>query len=111
MTIESTGFQILEAPEQDGRLRLTLLGELDLVSGEVLERRLEELRRERRSVVMDLSRLEFMDSTGLRIMIGSLTSAGANGWGFSIDPNVAPQAERLFKMSSLDQFASMRRRD
>ena len=60
-------FEIRES-EDSGQLRLTLLGELDVSVGPELRARLEELRAEGRSVLMDLSGLEFMDSTGVAIM-------------------------------------------
>lgn len=90
-----------------GWLRLMLLGELDLSVGPELEARLEELRAEGRSVLMDLSKLDFMDSTGLTIVIEAIEACRSNGWAFMIDPDLSPQVRELFRLTALDQFAGI----
>jgi anti-sigma B factor antagonist len=102
--MHSAEFEIRESPERGG-LRLTLLGELDLSSAPGLEARLGELQAENRPVVLDLSKLEFMDSTGLAIMTRAINSSWSDGWTFVIDPNLSPQVRRLFSLTALDRFA------
>src|SRR5215207_692818 len=46
---------------------LALSGELDLATVGTVERRLAELREEGQATVLDLDRLTFMDSTGIRL--------------------------------------------
>ena len=58
-------FDLIAAPEQ-GRIRLTLRGELDLGSAGRLERALRE---HGGPVLLDLRELTFMDSTGVRVLL------------------------------------------
>lgn len=77
---------------QDGTLRIAqravgvaeiieLGGELDLASAPVVAGRVDALRRDgrRARVVVDLSELEFCDSTGLRALIGAAAEIRAAG--------------------------------
>jgi anti-anti-sigma factor len=51
-----------------GCVWLTLSGELDLGTAPRLGERLDQLREEKRPVVVDLSGLEFMDSSGVYVL-------------------------------------------
>ena len=104
--MRSGDFQIRESVD-GSRVRLTLFGELDMSYGQQLEDRLIELQSEGRSVVMDLSQLEFMDSTGLAIMTRAINSATNEGWEFVIDPGLSPQVRRLFRLTAMDQYAGI----
>ncbi len=95
--------QIVESQEPE-RIRLRLSGELDLASAPRLRERLDELRQQRRPVVLDLSELEFMDSSGLHLMIDELQEARVGDWSLRIDPNIAPQVLRLFRLVELDRL-------
>jgi anti-anti-sigma factor len=108
--MDSVRFEIRESIES-GWLRLTLFGELELSCASGLEARLGELRAENRSVVLDLSKLEFMDSTGLAIMTRAINSSGAGRWTFVIDPDLSPQVRRLFSLTAVDQFAYVESRE
>jgi anti-sigma B factor antagonist len=102
----SADFELQESPES-GWLRLTLLGELDLAAAPVLEARLGELQAEGRSVLLDLSQLDFMDSTGLAIMTRAISSSTDSGWKFVIDPALSPQVQRLFRLTAVDRAAGL----
>jgi anti-sigma B factor antagonist len=95
-------FSIRETPYSRG-LRLSVVGELDIASVPILEQRLERLRIEGRDVRLDLSKLQFIDSTGLRLLIVTVRNGSTEGWRFEIEPNVAPQPMRLFRLVSLDR--------
>ncbi len=99
-------FEIRETPVS-GCLRLTLLGELDLSCACELETRLSQLQAERRPVLLDLSQLAFMDSTGLAIMTRAINSSRADGWAFVIDSDLSPPVQRLFSLTALDRFAQV----
>lgn len=96
-------FEIREA-QVDGELRLSLRGELDFASTQLLEDRITRLRAKRRPVRLDLSKLEFIDSTGLRLLIRAVGDARTNGWQLQIDPQLADTVSRLFKLAHFDPF-------
>jgi anti-sigma B factor antagonist len=61
---------VLETEPQDGALVIALYGELDLASAPLLEQGLLDAEAARVSrLVIDLSGLEFIDSTGLHALI------------------------------------------
>ena len=99
----TTYFQIREARDREW-VRLRLVGELDLGSVPALKQRLAELRAEKRLVRLDLSALEFMDSTGIHLLVGASNDARNNGWDLEIEPGVSPQVHRLLKLTSLDRI-------
>src|SRR5947209_4469183 len=96
-------FRIDERREREW-LRLVLSGELDLASAPTLERRLAQLRADQCAIRLDLSKLEFMDSTGLHLLIRELGEARSNGWRLEIGPDVAPVVMRLFRLVQLEGF-------
>ena len=103
MAVPPATFEIREA-RQDGWLRLTLIGELDRVGVPKLEDRLGSLRAVRSPVRLDLSELEFIDSSGIRLIIQTIGEARLKHWDVEIDPHLSPQVARLFRLVHLDRF-------
>jgi anti-anti-sigma factor len=62
-------------------------------------------------VRLDLSQLKFMDSTGLEVMTRAINASRRDGWTFSIDPELSPQVQGLFRLTALDRFAGIDERD
>jgi anti-anti-sigma factor len=104
MTGPSLRFEIHDSPSADW-LRLSLTGELNLASAPMLEDRLARLRATKSPVRLDLSKLEFIDSTGIHLLIRTVGEARMKGWPVQIDPDVAPQVMRLLRLAHLDHFA------
>jgi anti-anti-sigma factor len=96
-------FEILER-EEDGWVHLALTGELDIASAPALGDRLSQLATDEAAVRLDLSRLEFIDSTGLQYLIRAIDDAEHHGWRLQIDPNMAPQVMRLFKLVHFERL-------
>jgi anti-anti-sigma factor len=88
-----------------GELRLSLEGELDFASTRVLDDRLTRLRAKKRPVRLDLSKLEFIDSTGLHLLIRAVGDARTNGWELQIEPEVSHTVDRLFRLAHFDPFS------
>jgi anti-anti-sigma factor len=61
------------------------------------------LRLENRPVRIDLSELEFMDSSGIHLLMDELNEASGDGWHLEIDPRLSPRVDRLFKLAGLDR--------
>ena len=94
----------IEESSTDGVVRLSLTGELDRWSAPILEDRLSSMRAKRSPVRLNLSRLQFIDSTGIRILIQSVGDARMKGWEFHIESDLAPQVESVFRLVRLDRF-------
>jgi len=81
---------------------LWLKGELDLVSAGLLETRIAELCTDGASrIVLDMSDLEFMDSTGLRALLVSQELCGVNSCRLLVG-QLSPQVARLLELSGLE---------
>jgi anti-anti-sigma factor len=94
-------FQVEQTVEPDGSVRLSLLGELDYVASESLLRRIDELKQAGDPVRLDLSRLDFIDSSGVRIILLSVRDARRDGWVFEVDRRVSSQVDRVFDVLGL----------
>jgi anti-sigma B factor antagonist len=82
---------------------LRLSGELDLTSAGMLETSIAEICADgAREVVLDMSDLRFMDSTGLRSLLVSQEVCTVNECAFSIGL-VTPQVERLLELSGMTE--------
>jgi anti-anti-sigma factor len=88
-------FEMREAVDVDGAVRLTLLGGLDIVVANRLTARLQTLRAEGRAVRIDLSELEFIDCTGLEAIIDELTASRDIGWILEVDRPVSAPVKRV----------------
>jgi anti-anti-sigma factor len=87
-------------PDPQG-VRITLAGEVDLATVPELDRLLDDLAdREHGRLLIDLSSVEFMDSTGLASIIRALRAADANGHGLTVRGG-SPQVQRLFELTGL----------
>ncbi|MHB1808970.1 MAG: STAS domain-containing protein, partial [Solirubrobacteraceae bacterium] len=89
----------IELRQESDRAILALEGEFDLGSVPLLERELEsEQVRGAAAVVLDLSRLEFMDSTGLRTLLSAQASAAERRQAFAVTEG-GEQVERLLRVT------------
>ncbi len=80
---------------------LALVGELDLASMHVLAQQLEQLPESSQSLVLDLRRLQFIDSTGLHALLRADRQLADAGGQLTIVRG--PQAvDRLFRLTGLN---------
>jgi anti-anti-sigma factor len=95
------------ASESQTIVRVEVDGEIDGSNAHALEDELIRLEREdgRSGIVLDLSRLEFIDSTGLAVILRAHQRGTKNGHSFSV---VQPQGQvgRAFELCGLDAALS-----
>jgi anti-sigma B factor antagonist len=96
-------FKIEERQESRGR-RLVLIGELDIAAVPVLEARLDQLRADQAVVRLDLSKLEFMDSSGLQLLLKRVKHARENGSDLQIDREISLAVKRVIELSGVAGF-------
>jgi anti-sigma B factor antagonist len=93
----------IDAHHESGRVVLSLRGELDLASSNVLARELESLADDgTQSVVLDLGALQFIDSTGLRTLLAGQERLRQTGAEFAVTPG-GPQVQRLLSITRADE--------
>lgn len=101
--------EILEVTTQDsgGHVTVSLKGELDLSSVGKVEEELERVERDAPSVlVLDLSQLSFLDSTGLRAVVTADERARSNGRRLVIVRGPDP-VQRVFAITRLEERLEM----
>lgn len=96
-------FELRETWER-GSLRLSVVGELDLASAPVLEERLGRLVPGLLSVVLDLSGLEFIDSTGIRVLIDAVDHASSHQYELEVVGDPSPQVKRVLALLHADGY-------
>jgi anti-sigma B factor antagonist len=93
------GFEVQQSV-RDGRHTLLLSGELDLAVAAGLEATVLGLFVESVSAVeLDLSRLTFMDSTGLRAVLRAQELCAEHGCDFLVIPGSSGQVQRLLELT------------
>jgi anti-anti-sigma factor len=91
-------FGVEETVGPDGWTHLRLLGELDQATARTFSQRLDELKRSGASVRLDLSALDFIDSSGVRSVLLSLQDARRERWQLEVQPEVSWQVDRVIKV-------------
>jgi anti-sigma B factor antagonist len=100
MAIDPSGFSISTA-ERDGRAIVAVMGELDLATAPELETVLMERLAAGEGVVLDLRELEFMDSSGLRVLV---TAHNEGGGRFAIvRPAPGSEVEKILEIAGVGQ--------
>ena len=90
------------AAARDGVV-LALAGELDLATVDLLTTRLADAARNGQSVVLDLSDLDFIDSSGIRAFLQATAEASRDGWSFAITQPPA-RIQRVFEVAGVHAF-------
>ncbi|MGZ6670301.1 MAG: STAS domain-containing protein [Solirubrobacteraceae bacterium] len=96
-------FDIRERYE-DGPTWLALTGELDLATAVALRDRPGQARAESRDVRLDLSKLEFVDSSGMNVLVQAVSDARREGVRLDLEGDLAPQVRRMAELTHADHF-------
>jgi anti-anti-sigma factor len=97
----------VETVEADGLVRLMLKGELDLSTVGKVEEELRRVETDAPSlVVLDLSELSFLDSTGLRLVVTADQRAREGGRRLAIVRG-PETVQRVFTITRLDERLDM----
>lgn len=82
---------------------MTLIGELDIAVADAVEERLRQLRDDGRRARIDLSQLDFIDSSGVQTVVLGLKHARKAGRELEVDRHVSSTVERLIDMMGIGQ--------
>ncbi|WP_116026632.1 STAS domain-containing protein [Thermomonospora umbrina] len=87
---------------QEGHAVVTATGELDLYTAPRLQTALATVLHDRAvSVVVDLSGVEFCDSTGMNVLLGAMKRLNDRGGSFEL-AGPRPSVRRIFQVTGLD---------
>ena len=99
--IGSQPFSVTVAPEADGA-RVVFKGELDLAGTDAAQNAIAQAEESSGMLVLDLSGLTFMDSTGLEIVLRAARRAHDSGRRLVV-ARPSPYVRRLFELTAIDQ--------
>lgn len=85
---------------QEGLLRVVPRGELDIAAADSLRARLAE-RASAEGLLLDLSGLEFMDTSGIQVIVEAFRSARDDGFVLRI-VRAPKTVQRVFEISGLE---------
>lgn len=93
------GTLTLKAREGASGCTLAVAGELDLANAGSLSGELAKLETSGAPLQIDLSKLEFIDSTGIAIIVGAYQRLGER---LRLVPSTAPDVRRVMSLTGLD---------
>ena len=92
----------MEKEVATGELLVRLIGDLDMTAFDEVDANLSKARlKGKHRVVVDLRRLDFVDSTGIRLLLKAHVRAKKVGTELSVVRG-NPQIQRLFALTDLD---------
>jgi anti-anti-sigma factor len=93
-------FDVATDRDPGGVITLRPTGELDIATAAKLERALHEGRRPGDEVILDLAGLEFLDSTGLRVIVKAVEAAARDRWQLRLRHG-PPAVRRVFEIAGV----------
>jgi anti-sigma B factor antagonist len=103
-SLEPAPFAVIVTPLSDDEVRVSVEGELDLVSASELEEKLKRELLASNDVLLDLSAMDFIDSTGLHAIVESVRTAKAVGRKMKLSSDLPSHARRLMEIVGLLPF-------
>jgi anti-anti-sigma factor len=99
--LEAEPFRCEISHEHDGA-RIRPLGELDVATAPLLTAELDALRNAgHRHLIVDLGRLSFIDSSGLRCILACDAEARNDGFSIALIPG-SPAVQRVFQLTNTE---------
>ncbi len=80
---------------------MTLIGELDIAVADEVEARLRALLDEGGRARLDLSQLDFIDSSGVRAIVLGLKHARQAGHAFEVDRQISQTVKRMVEIMGI----------
>jgi len=94
------GLLLIQQKSEGERIRLSLSGEMDLANADTAASILSEALGSGKSVLVDLAKLEFLDSTGLAMLVEAMRMGGEQ---LSFMPSEHAAVRRLLRLTGLDE--------
>jgi len=94
---------LIDVRREKDRVVVSLRGELDLASAPLLQSEIQSSEIVSAAVlVLDLQELNFIDSTGLRVLLGAHKSSAERGQEFAVTRG-SPQVQRLLSITGVGE--------
>jgi anti-anti-sigma factor len=102
--IQPSPFGIRVLPMQAGIARVRVIGEVDLCTAPLLEKALVRELEAASKLLLDLSEVSFLDSSGLHAIVSAARAASANGGMLAVDSPLPAQARRVIEITGLEEL-------
>jgi anti-anti-sigma factor len=99
--VKATPFTVHVDRASDGIVRVHAVGELDLATVPELKGVLRTELTSGENVTLDLSALEFIDSSGLQAILAALKEAASLPGALTISSSIPPQVHRLLEIAGV----------
>ncbi len=97
----------LDVTERDGYSVLSVRGEVDVYTAPKFRERLIELVSDgKHRIIVDLEGVDFLDSTGLGVLVGALKRVRANGGELAL-VCTSPRIRKVFEVTGLTKVFSL----
>lgn len=102
--LDTEGFEV-RIDRQEGRVHISLFGELDVGCRDQFQAGIKRARSGGgHGLVIDLSGLTFIDSTGLGLIISAWSESKREGFSLEMVPGSADQVRRTLALTGIDRF-------
>jgi anti-sigma B factor antagonist len=96
---DAESFAIQVTPRDDGATVVSVAGEIDVFTSGELEAALDELAKVKAPTILNLARVHFIDSSGLRVVIQAARRRDVDGWSFAVAPRLSAAVTELFNLT------------
>jgi anti-sigma B factor antagonist len=97
-------FGIRVSPPQAGVVRVCVVGEVDLCTAPLLEQALVRELDAASDLLLDLSEVSFIDSSGLHAIVSVARAARTNGGMLVVDSPLPAQVRRVIEITHLEEL-------
>lgn len=94
------GLLVVQQTSEGDRLRIALQGEMDLANAESAAEIVGEALLTGKRVLVDLAKLEFLDSTGIALLVDAMANGGER---LSFLPSEHAPVQRLLSLTGLEE--------
>ena len=96
-------WKVTEVADLRGDRLIIVHGELDIATAPRLAALLTRLRERHHPVVLDLSEVAFMDSSGLKVLVDARERSRRDGWSFRIR-RASARVARIAKLAGAEEL-------
>jgi anti-sigma B factor antagonist len=98
-------FSVTETVNDDaGTIVVAVTGEVDIMTAPKLDSVLRRLQAQERSIVVDLSDVTFLDSSGLAVLLRANRMASSGGSSFSVAAELPEAVALLFEITNVSSL-------
>jgi anti-sigma B factor antagonist len=100
-SVPQQGFSVRVLPEAGPSVRLAAAGELDIATAGILRDALRVQIAAGQDVLLDLGAVNFMDASGIRVILDAIADAKVNGLKLGLVPDLHPHVRKMLELTAI----------